>query len=404
MRAIARASAAAALVTWVAACADAPSGSSASSKWVGTWSTSPMCFQAATILGLPQNARFDDESVRMIVRTSLAGDAVRVKLTNQCGSEPLAIGAATIGLRDARAGLRPDTVRVLTFGGSSATAIAAGATATSDPVDLVVPALADVAITLYLPEPTVPTTSHPLSATGWVATGDATADAAGAAFGRTTAHWVFLASVDVLAGRGDGAIVAFGDSITEGTGTTFDANRRWPDVLAERLVSAGMPRGVLNQGINGNKVLNSLLGESALLRFDEDALGQSGVEAVVLLEGINDIGLGRPDVTAEEVIAGYRDLIARAHARGLPIFGGTLTPAEGNTYPFYAPYDESKRAAINAFIRESGAFDAVIDFDAAVRDPANPTRWRRELSADLIHPTDAGAEALANAVDLSLFR
>jgi outer membrane protein assembly factor BamB/lysophospholipase L1-like esterase len=372
--------------------------------WVGTWSTSPLCFQAATLLGLPASTRFDDQSVRMIVRTSVGGDAVRVKLTNGCGSTPLEIGAATVGVRDTGPRIRPDTDRTLRFAGQPSVTIPAGSTVTSDAVELALPALSDLAITLYLPTMTLPGTSHPQAATGYLSgTGDFTADLDGAAFRTIVRQWFFLDAVEVLGANAGGAIVALGDSIIDGTGSTYDANTRWPDFLARRLVAAGKPIGVLNQGINGNKVLNSLLGDSALVRFDRDVLGQAGAKYVILLEGINDIGLGNPDVTADQIIAGYRELIDRAHAAGLKIFGGTLTPAEGNPYPFYAAYDESKRVAVNQFIRESGAFDSVVDFAAAVSDPANAARWRAGLSVDSLHPSDAGAAVLGDAVDLSLF-
>src|SRR5262249_26781309 len=367
-------------------------------RWVGTWSASPMCFQAAALLGLPRTTRFDDQSLRMIVHTSIGGDAVRVKLTNACGSTPLEIGAATVGIRDSGASVRPP-VRRLRFNGQRSIAVAAGATVTSDPVDLTVPALSDLAITLYLPTATLPTTSHPQAATGWVSgAGNFTGDRGASAFSTTVRQWFFLDAVDVRAPGSASAIVALGDSIIDGTGSTYDANTRWPDFLAQRLVAAERPFGVLNQGIDGNKVLNSLLGDSALVRFDRDVLGQAGVKYVILLEGINDIGLGDPDVSADQVIAGYQELINRAHAAGLKIFGGTLTPAEGNPYPFYKPYDESKRVAINQFIRESGAFDAVVDFAAAVSDPGDPAHWRPGLSGDSLHPSDAGAEVMAEAI------
>jgi lysophospholipase L1-like esterase len=341
----------------------------------------------------------------MIVHTSLGGDDVRVKLTNGCGTTPLAIGAATVSIRDTGPRVLPATQRTLRFGGQTALSIPAGSTVTSDPVGLPLPPLSDLAITLYLPTITVPGTSHPQAATGYLSgPGNFTRDVDGAAFQTPLRQWFFLDAVDVLAPGDAAAIVAFGDSIIDGTGTTYDANRRWPDFLARRLVAADEPFGVLNQGINGNKVLNSLLGDSALVRFDRDVLGQSAVEYVILLEGVNDIGLGNPDVTADQVIAGYLQLIERAHAAGLKIFGGTLTPAEGNPYPFYKPYDESKRQAINQFIHKSGAFDAVIDFAAAVSDPADPAHWKAGLSADSLHPSDAGAEAMGGAIDLSLFQ
>lgn len=384
-------------------CSDA-GGGDADGGWVGTWSTSPVCFQAATILGLARDTRFDDQSVRMVVHTSIGGDVVRVKLSNVCGDVALEIGAATIGISESGAGIRAGTERTLRFDDRESVVIPSGSTATSDPVELGFPALSDLAISIHLPNETVPTTSHPLAARSFVSDrGDFTSDVEGGAFRKAMPHWIFLDAVEVLARDDSAAVVAFGDSVTEGTGTTLGANRRWPDVLARRLAAADRSLGVLNQGINGNRVLTSLLGESALRRFDRDVLGQAGVEYVILLEGINDIGLGNPDVTAEQIIAGYQELIERAHAHGLEIFGGTLTPAEGNPYAFYAPYDESKRVAVNRFIRDGGAFDGVIDFDAAVGDPANPSRWRAGLSVDALHPSDAGAEALANAVDLTLF-
>jgi lysophospholipase L1-like esterase len=386
----------------LAACSD---GGGAAQHWVGTWSSSPLCMRAAQLLGLPEGTRFDDQSIRMIVHTSLGGDRVRVKLTNQCGDGPLDIGAAAVGIRDEGASIVPATARTLSFAGRASVTVPAGSTVTSDPIDLALPALADLAITLYLPVETLPSTSHPQSARGYVSdAGDFTGATDGAPFRTPTQHWFFLDTVEVLRQDDASAIVAFGDSVTEGTGTTFDANRRWPDFLARRLVAAGMSRGVLNQGIDGNKVLNSLLGDSALVRFDRDALDQAGVKYIILLEGINDIGLGNPDVSAEQIIAGYRELIDRAHARGIQIFAATLTPAEDNPYSFYEPYDESKRVLVNQFIRTGGAFDAVLDFAAAVSDPADPAHWRTGLSPDSLHPSDAGAEIMAETVDLALFR
>jgi lysophospholipase L1-like esterase len=387
----------------LSSCGDASTGAGATQGWVGTWSAAPMCQRAAELLGLSDATRFDDQSIRMIVHTSVAGERVRVKLTNQCGDTPLQIGAATIGLRDSGASVRAGTDRALQFDGQPSLAIPAGATATSDPVDLALPALSDLVISLYLPDATAPSTSHPQGARGYIAPGDVTGSTDGAPFTTTTAHWFFLDAVEVAPQGAAAAIVALGDSVTEGTGTTFDANHRWPDFLARRLVAADLQRGVLNQGINGNKVLNGPLGDPALVRFDTDVLGQAGVKYVILLEGINDIGLSA-DVTADQVIAGYRELIDRAHAHGLRIFAATLTPAKDNPYSFYAPYDESKRVAINQFIRDGGAFDAVFDFAAAVSDPADPAHWRPGLSPDKLHPSDAGAEILADTVDLDLFR
>ena len=380
-------------------------GTAQSDHWVGTWSASPLCLAAARLLGLPASTRFDNQSVRMTVHTSIGGDSVRVKLTNQCGDAALEIGAATLGLRDTGARILPDTGRALRFDDQPGVTIPSGSTVTSDPIALRLPALSDLTITLYLPNQTEPSTSHPQAATGYLSgPGDFTQDLDGTAFQTTVRQWFFLDAVEVLAGHDAGAIVALGDSIIDGAGTTHDANRRWPDFLARRLVATDKPLGVLNQGINGNKVLNGPLGDSALVRFDKDVLDQAGVKYVLLLEGINDIGLGHPDVTADQIIAGYRELIDRAHAHGLTIIGGTLTPAAGNPYSYYESYDEAKRLAVNQFIREDGAFDATVDFDGAVDDPADPSRWRAGLSADSLHPSDAGAEVLADAIDLSLFQ
>lgn len=373
--------------------------------WVGTWSTSPLSFQAASLFGLSASTRFENQTLRMIVRTSLGGDAVRVRLSNDFGDTPLSIGAASVGLRATGASLVAGTAHPLTFGGHTSVTIPPHATITSDPIPMTLPPQSDLAVTFYLPALTVPTTSHPQAATGYVSgAGDFTADVDGTSFGTTVRQWFFLDAVDVRAPLDRSSIVAFGDSIIDGAGSTYDANTRWPDFLARRLLDAGKPFGVLNQGINGNKVLNSLLGDSALTRFDRDVLGQAGVKYVIFLEGINDIGLGAPDVTADQVIAGYRNLIARAHAAGLKIFAGTLTPAKDTPIPFYAPYNEAKRAAINEFIRTGGEFDAFFDYDAAVRNPADPVHWLPGFSTDGIHPTDAGAEAIANATDLSLFQ
>jgi lysophospholipase L1-like esterase len=391
------------LVTALGACGGGGSSGS-EGTWVGTWSSAPLCFGPATLLGLPRDLEFNDQSVRMVVHTSIGGERVRVRLSNECGREPLEIAAASVGIREAGASIRPGTERTLTFETQSSVAIPAGATATSDPVDLELTSLEDLTITIYLPGRTAPTTSQPLAALSYLSEGGDFTDAIDdTPFQTQLRHWVFLDAVEVFSRDEASAVVAFGDSVTEGTGTTFAANRRWPDFLSRRFVAAGKNIGVLNEGINGNKLLNSLLGDSALLRFDEDVLGHAGVKYVVLLEGINDIGTGSPDVTAAEMIEGYRDLIRRAHEAGLEIFGGTLTPAEHTPFSFYEPYEESKRVEVNRFIRESGEFDAVFDFAAAVSDPDDPTRWRDGFSIDQLHPSDAAAEAMANVVDLSLF-
>ena len=230
----------------------------------------------------------------------------------------------------------------------------------------------------------------------------------------TSQSWFFLSGVSVASRRSAGAIVALGDSITDGFASTVDANRRWPNLLAQRLQAVPQLRhlGVLDHGISGNRTLHDFIGPNALARFDRDVLSAPGVRFVVVLEGINNIGLpgafGRPQeaVSAEDIIYGHRQLIDRAHERGLTIYGGTLTPFEGTVFPgYFTPAGEAKRQAVNHWIRTSGAFDAVIDFDKAIRDPANPTRMLPAYdSGDHLHPNDAGYQAMANAVNLSLFR
>lgn len=391
-------------VVALVACGDDDSSGSGGEYWVGTWNSAPMCIGPARILGLPRDLEFDDQSIRQVVRTSIGGERVRVRLSNECGEEPLEIAAASVGITESGASIRPDTNRTLTFENQTSVTIPAGEIAMSDPVDLELPSLVDLTITIYLPRQTTPTSSQPLAALSYLSdTGDFTDVIDDTPFQQPLRHWVFLDAVEVLARGNASAVVAFGDSVTEGTGTTFAANRRWPDILSRRFVEAGKNIGVLNEGINGNKLLTGFLGSPAVIRFDEDVLDHAGVKYVILLVGINDIGTGNPDVTAAEMIEGYRDIIRRARQAGLQIFGGTLTPAEHTPFSFYEPYEESKRVEVNRFIRESGEFDAVFDFAAAVENPDDPTRWRDGFSIDQLHPSDAATEAMANLVDLSLF-
>ena len=344
------------------------------------------------------------------MHTSIGGERVRIVLSNAFGTAPLAVGAAQIALRDKEAAILPNSNRVLTFGGSTSTTIAAGAVALSDPVSLTVPALSDLAVDLYLPGDTASSTS-PLTThggaqqTSYVSPEGNHAGAAQMPIATTTASWFFLARLEVMAPEQTGAVVTFGDSITDGTRSTPDTNNRWPDSLARRLASQNIRMGVLNQGIAGNRVLADGAGVSALARFDRDALVQTGVTHVIVLESINDIGIARsnPSPTVEELIAGQRQLVERAHARGLRIFGGTLLPFEGAAY--FTAEGEAKRQAFNQWIRTSKAYDGVVDFDAAVRDPGAPTKLVPQYnSGDNLHLNDAGYQMMANAVDLALFK
>jgi len=357
----------------------------------------------------PAPLNFSNQTLRQIVHVSVGGERVRAVLSNAFGSAPLAVGAAHVALRNRDAAIDPKSDRVLTFGGSPSVTIAAGAVAVSDPVSLAVPAFADLAVDLFIPGDTSTSTSPLTTHAGALQTNYISmegnhageADLPGAT---TTQSWFFLARVEVAAPTQVGAIVAFGDSITDGTRSTPNTNSRWPDYLARRLAASNTKMAVLNEGIAGNRVLCDGAGVSALARFDRDVLVQPGVTHVVVLESINDIGIGRsnPSPTAAELIMAHQQLIARAHAHGLKIFGATLTPYEGAAYA--TPEGEAKRQALNDWIRTSKTYDGVIDFDAAVRDPGSPTKIQQQFNpGDNLHMNDAGYKAMADAIDLRLF-
>jgi lysophospholipase L1-like esterase len=383
--------------------------------WVGTWGAGPGGPP------LPANTQtFTDQTVRLIVHTSIGGNRVRIRLSNELGSTPLRIGAARIALRAGGADIQAATDRAFTFSGNASITIPPGAPALSDPVDLNVPALSDLAISLYIPGPAGATTIHgTASQTNYVSLPGNFTAAPSLPTLRTILSWPFLTEVDVEGGQaaGGAAIVTLGDSITDGTRSTPDTNKRWPDWLARRLQTVRDPvqgvnsrLGVVNRGISGNRLLSnppegSLAGRNILERFDRDVLATAGVRYMTLMIGINDIG-NSPDATpipAEELIAGYRQVIARAHAKGIAVFGATLTPFEGAGY--YSPEKEMVRQAVNNWIRSSDEFDAVIDFDRVTRDPAHPARFLPAYdSGDHLHPNDLGYEAMGNAVPLELFR
>lgn len=322
------------------------------------------------------------------------------------------IGAAHIALRDTGAAIRVTTDRILTFSGRPTVTLRPGAVAVSDPVDLRVPPLSDLAVSLWVTDTIRASTRHAAAhQTNYVSPhGDLTA-AASWTPDTTLTEWLWIAGIDVTAPAGAGAIVTFGNSITDGSASTLDANARWPDVLARRLVrSHEPPKAVVNAGIGGNRVLSPGNGPSAVARFDRDVLMQPGVTHVILLEGINDLNRGtltrdpRDSVTADDIIFGYQQLIARAHEQGVLIYGATITAIGGMDRPF-TPGADLKRQAINAWIRAPGHFDAVIDFDAVTRDPAHPDRFLPAYdSGDHLHPNDAGYRAMGESIDLALFR
>jgi len=380
-------------------------------RWVGTWGAGPGGPP------LPANTQtFTDQTVRLIVHTSIGGTRVRIRLSNELGSTPLRIGGAHIALRAAGADIQAGTDRPLTFSGFPGITIPPGAPVLSDPVDLNVPALSDLAVSLYLPGTQGATTIHgTASQTNYVSLPGDFTGAASLPTQRTILSWPFLTEVDVT-GNG-AAIVTLGDSITDGTRSTPDTNNRWPDWLARRLQTVRDPvaginntLGVVNRGISGNRLLSnppegSLAGRSIQERFDRDVLATAGVRYMTLMIGINDIGNSSATnpVTANHLIAGYRQVIARAHAKGIAVFGATLTPFEGAGY--YSPEKETVRQAVNNWIRASDEFDGVIDFDRVTRDPSHPARFLPAYdSGDHLHPNDLGYQAMGTAVPLELFR
>jgi lysophospholipase L1-like esterase len=370
-------------------------------RWVGTWSASPQTGFFPT--------DFNNQTLRMVVHTSVGGDRLRVRLSNTFGSQPLVITATHVGTRGAGAALVMGTDRAVTFSGSLAVTIPPGALVVSDAVNLAVPALSDLAVSIFLSANAGPATTHNLLGISYVAPGDATASESPGPYTEVLPVWFFLTGVEVRASKHiDEAIVAFGDSITDGAGSASDSNSRWPDVLARRLSSHHFRISMLNEGIAGNCILHDCIGPNALARFDRDVLGQAEVRFVIVLEGINDIGTSSTlgDLTAADIIAGLTQLVRRAHARDLKIFAATLTPFEGTTIPgYFSLQGEMKREAINEFIRTSGTFDDVIDFDKVVRDPSHPTQLLPAYdSGDHLHPNDAGYNAMGGAIDLSLFR
>jgi lysophospholipase L1-like esterase len=368
--------------------------------WVGTWNASP---QAAS-----STVELNGQTIRQIVQVSIGGTRVRVRLSNAYGAGPLLIGAARVGLRSTGASIAAGSDRVLTFNGSESTTIPAGALAISDPVSLRVPDRAELAVSIYVPRNERAATEHSLGLQATYISPEGDFSGADSLPTTTTSQsYYFLTGVEVDASTKSRAIVTLGDSITDGLHSTADANKRWPNRLAERLRSqkGGSKVAVLNAGISGNRVLQDTVGTNASARLDRDVLVQSGVRYLIVLEGINDIGYPGA-ATADEIIAGHLQIIDRAHAMGVKVFGATLTPFRAFLPGlYYTPDGEAKRQAVNQWIRTSKAYDAVIDFDKAIRDPSNPAAIRSAYdSGDNLHPNDAGYQAMADTIDLSLFK
>jgi lysophospholipase L1-like esterase len=393
--------------------------------WVATWATAqefyrrppppppPPAAPGATSAPRPNRAPFtvNNQTVRMIVRTSIGGSRARIRLANSFGAPTVEVGAAHVALRRAGSAIVPGTDRALTFGGKPNVTLPPGAVVLSDPVSIAVPANGDLAVSLFIAGDGDRPTSHGLGLhTTYISgPGDHTGGAS-IPDSTTTQSYYWIAGVDVLAPADASAIVGFGDSITDGARSTADANAMWPAILAQRLGAnpATSRIAVVNAGISGNQVLRDASGVSALARLDRDVFTQPGARWMILLEGINDIGnLGRAGntlaLTADQMIWAYQQIIDRAHSHGIRVAGATLTPYQGAGY--YSEQGEAVREAVNNWVRTSGAFDAVIDFDRAVRDPANPKRFRADLQpGDFLHPNDTGYRLMAESIDLSIFQ
>ncbi|WP_151484439.1 SGNH/GDSL hydrolase family protein [Streptomyces albicerus] len=342
-----------------------------------------------------------DRSYRLVVRTSVAGDDLRIRLSNAFGDRPLTFDSVHAGVRQEGAALVRGTNRRLTFGGARSVTIPAGATAYSDPLPGRLPAATDLAVSFHTREAGGPATGHSMAMqTSYAADGDHTGEEDATHWTDPIGSWFYLDAVSVRTPSTDtGAVVALGDSITDGWQSTGDLNRRWPDYLARRLRTTHSPiKGVANEGISGNKVLADGAGQSALKRLDRDVLSQPGVRTVFLFEGVNDIK-SHTGVTAQDLIAGYREIIARAHAAGKCVVGATVAPFKG-WYEWDAAA-ESVRQDVNQFIRNSGEFDAVTDFDRILRSPYDRERVLPVFDGgDHLHPNDKGMQAMADAVDL----
>jgi len=396
----------------------------AAGHWVSAWGAA--VHAPIQLPGLPVEAPVGNKTIRMVVRPTVGGSRVRIRLSNACGSSAVSVGAAHIALTGEGSRIKPETDRLLTFGGKTAIDIPAGSPALSDPVDLPVKAFGELSISIYLPANTPVTTLHMgAQRDSFLAgPGDLTSKADLPDSEKKTS-WYFLSGIEVWAQATTTTTVALGDSITQGsTGKPGESWADWPDQLAIRLSGekVGPAIAVVNEGIGGNRILHDAAGISALARFDRDVLAPPGVTRLILFEGINDIGFPRirmseikgagvpqespfvrEKVTADEMIQGLRQIVARAHENGIQVFGATITPFEGTNS--YDSEGEAIRQAVNKWIRTTNEYDAIFDFDALIRDPLHPTRLRAKYdSGDHIHPNAAGYKAMADSIYLPILR
>ncbi|MFE6890282.1 SGNH/GDSL hydrolase family protein [Streptomyces sp. NPDC057694] len=373
--------------------------------WAGSWSAAPAGAEPGT-----ETNGFSGRSVRNIVHTSIGGTGARVTLSNLYGQQPLSITHASIAVASAPNSptALAGTVRRLTFSGNTSVVVAAGSQIVSDAVRIQVPGDSDMLVTTYSPTASGPVTYHPQARQmSYVASGDLVEDPTGTRYTEQSPYWRYLTALDVLSNEAAGTVVVIGDSLTDGITSTMGANHRWTDVLADRLRSeSGAPRyGVVNQGISGNRVLSDGLGRpannpSGLSRFGRDALDRSGVRAVVIDLGINDILRNPQQTNPDKIVEGLRELVRQAHARGLRVVGATLMPFQGHRG--YEPRLEVVRQGVNAQIRAGKVYDSYVDFDRALRDPYNPRKLLPQYdSGDHLHPSDAGYRKMAESFDLS---
>ena len=402
------------VATSVFTAADVQAQDLEATRWVAGWASAQMI--ASDDTALPPD-RTEDVTVRQIVRSSLGGDRVRLRLSNAFGTTPLVVTSTRLALPTGRgrSAVRPETDRAVLFGGEAAVVIPPGAEYLSDVVEGPVEAGGDLAISVHIARVPERQTGHPgARATTFIAAGDQTGQpelTAPVALER----WFFLAGVEVAAPPGTGTVVLFGDSITDGYGVPADSNGRWSDHLAHRLQASDATHrtGVLNLGIGGNRLLLDGLGPNAMARFERDVLGQAGVSHVVILEGVNDLGVltrdgpVSPDAHAalvRQIIGAYQQMVSRARGRGIVAVGATIMPFGGSAYYHPEAPTEAARQAINAWIRAPGHFDAVIDFDRVMGDPARPGHLNPAYdSGDGLHPSMAGYKAMADAVPLEMF-
>lgn len=392
-------------VAWLMLCALLPLGVAGS--WVGTWATAVSPESAST-----DKLPLAGGTLRQVMRVSLGGDRARLRLSNAFGMTPLVLRDVRLACVEKGDNLRAQSTCPLTFNGRNEVSISPGAVMLSDPADFKLSALADVAITMRLIQVPEMLTTHPGSRTTSYLATETDSDTFRQVAARKIVHWYFLSGLEVESERPAAAIVVLGDSITDGYGTTTDGNDRWTDVLARRLQEQGPGNriAVLNQGIGGNRLLRDGLGPNILARFDRDVIAQSGARWVIVLAGINDIGTrlsarekGEPYASAADIIHALSQIIVRAHAKDMIVIGGTLTPYAGAGF-YWSEDGEADRQTVNQWIRTSGQFDAVIDFDAALRDPENPTRLASAFdSGDHLHPSLAGYAEMARVVDLRHF-